>query len=66
MIIQSQNFFTAYCEVFAYTEGVHNSLIMVLNWASLNTITSLVHFGDHEKRIFLELGIFPSQNFMVQ
>ena len=28
-----------------YTERVHNSLMMVLNWASLDTTTSLVHFG---------------------
>ena len=31
-------------KLFTYTEGVHNPLIMVLNWVSLNTTTSLVHF----------------------
>ena len=34
-------------KLFIYTEGVHNPLIMVLNWVSLNTTASLVHFGCH-------------------
>ena len=32
-------------KLFTYTRRVHNSLMMVLNWASLDTTTSLVHFG---------------------
>ena len=32
--------------MFPYTEGVHNSLTLLLNWVSLNTATSLVHFGS--------------------
>ena len=44
-------------KLFSYTERVHNSLMMVLNWASLDTTTSLVHFvhrRNYTKWLFME------------